>query len=132
MDGTHRWRIARGSYPLKLFKDAGRHDPAHCRRLKKNHQKKPPLSISRSVVELNRAVAHSRAFGPAVGLELVDALTDQPSLKNYHLLPSVCGDLLAKLGRPDEARVEFERAASLTQNGRERALLLERAASGSG
>jgi RNA polymerase sigma factor (sigma-70 family) len=79
------------------------------------------------VVELNRAVAFSMAFGPAAGLELVDALTSEPSLANYHLLPSVRGDLLAKLGRRDEARVEFERAASITRNVRERELLLERA-----
>jgi predicted RNA polymerase sigma factor len=68
------------------------------------------------------------AFGPAAGLELVDRLISEPSLKSYHLLPSVRGDLLAKLGRADEARVEFERAASLTRNGRERELLLARAA----
>jgi len=80
------------------------------------------------VVELNRAVAVSMASGPAAGLELVDALTAEPSLEGYHLLPSVRGDLLAKLGRFDEARDEFERAASLTRNGRERRLLLERAA----
>jgi RNA polymerase sigma-70 factor (ECF subfamily) len=80
------------------------------------------------VVELNRAVALAMAFGPDAGLELVDALTSEPSLKAYHLLPSVRGDLLFKLGRFDEAREEFERAASLTRNGRERALLLERAA----
>ncbi len=80
------------------------------------------------VVELNRAVALSMAFGPAAGLELVETLTDEPSLKNYHLLPSVRGDLLAKLGRLDEARAELERAAALTLNARERALLLERAA----
>jgi RNA polymerase sigma factor (sigma-70 family) len=80
------------------------------------------------VVELNRAVALAMAFGPAVGLELVDALTSEPSLKGYHLLPSVRGDLLAKLGRNDEARAEFERAASLTRNACERELLLERAA----
>jgi len=80
------------------------------------------------VVELNRAVAHGMAFGPAAGLELVDALISEPSLKGYHLLPSARGDLLAKLGRSDEARTEFERAASLTQNARERHLLLERAA----
>ena len=79
------------------------------------------------IVELNRAVAIAMAFGPAAGLELVDALTAEPSLKAYHLLPSVRGDLLAKLGRFDEARAEFERAASLTRNTRERALLLERA-----
>jgi predicted RNA polymerase sigma factor len=78
------------------------------------------------VVELNRAVALSMAFGPAAGLELVDQLTLEPSLRHYHLLPSVRGDLLAKLGRLDEARAEFERAASLTQNARERDLLLER------
>jgi len=80
------------------------------------------------VVELNRAVALAMAFGPATGLELVDALTSEPSLTGYHLLPSVRGDLLAKLGRFDEARDEFQRAASLTRNERERTLLLERAA----
>jgi predicted RNA polymerase sigma factor len=80
------------------------------------------------VVELNRAVAMSMAFGPAAGLEIVDELTEVPALRNYHLLPSVRGDLLAKLGRTDEARAEFERAAALTNNERERALLLKRAA----
>ena len=80
------------------------------------------------VVELNRAVAVGMAFGPAAGLELVDALVSEPSLAQYHLLPSVRGDLLVKLGRVDEARVEFRRAASLTRNARERALLLDRAA----
>jgi len=80
------------------------------------------------VVELNRAVAVGMAFGPAAGLELVDALVSEPSLKTYQFLPSARGDLLEKLGRSDEARVEFERAASLTQNARERDLLLERAA----
>jgi RNA polymerase sigma-70 factor, ECF subfamily len=80
------------------------------------------------VVELNRAVALAMAFGPAAGLEVVDTLTSEPSLKGYHLLPSVRGDFLAKLGRLDEARAEFERAASLTKNARERDLLLKRAA----
>ena len=80
------------------------------------------------VVELNRAVAVSMAQGPQAGLELVDALTAEPTLRNYHLLPSVRGDFLRKLGRNAEARAEFERAASLTQNARERKLLLERAA----
>ncbi|WP_221305269.1 RNA polymerase sigma factor [Longimicrobium terrae] len=79
------------------------------------------------VVELNRAVALGMAFGPAAGLALADQLTGIASLRNYHLLPSVRGDLLAKLGRADEARAEFERAASLTRNERERALLLARA-----
>ncbi len=79
------------------------------------------------VVELNRAVALSMAFGPAAGLALVDALAAEPALAGYHLLPSVRGDLLAKLGRADEARAEFERAAALTRNTRERRLLLERA-----
>jgi RNA polymerase sigma factor (sigma-70 family) len=79
------------------------------------------------VVELNRAVAVSMAFGPEAGLALVDALTSEPSLDGYHLLPSVRGDLLSKVGRVDEARAEFERAASLTRNARERELLLERA-----
>jgi predicted RNA polymerase sigma factor len=79
------------------------------------------------VVELNRAVAVAVAFGPAAGLALVDELAGDPALRGYHLLPSVRGDLLAKLGRPAEARVELERAALLTRNGRERALLLARA-----
>jgi RNA polymerase sigma-70 factor (ECF subfamily) len=79
------------------------------------------------VVELNRAVAVAMASGPAAGLELVDALAAEGSLKNYHLLPSVRGDLLKKLGRLDKARAEFERAASLTRNERERELLRRRA-----
>jgi RNA polymerase sigma factor (sigma-70 family) len=81
------------------------------------------------VVELNRAVAVSMAFGPAAGLDVVDRLLDEAALKNYHLLPSVRGDFLAKLGRSAEARVEFEKAAALTQNERERTLLLARASS---
>lgn len=81
------------------------------------------------VVELNRAVALGMAFGPAAGLDIVDALTSEPSLKSYHLLPSVRGDLLVKLGRFEEARLEFERAATLTRNARECELLLGRAAS---
>jgi RNA polymerase sigma factor (sigma-70 family) len=80
------------------------------------------------VVELNRAVAISMARGPAEALPLVDALMSEPSLRGYHLLPSVRGDLLAKLGRKEEARAEFERAAQLTRNEREKTLLLERAA----
>jgi RNA polymerase sigma factor (sigma-70 family) len=80
------------------------------------------------VVELNRAVAYGMAFGAAAGLELVDALTAEPSLATYQYLPSARGDLLAKLARFDEARVEFERAATLTRNGRQRRVLLERAA----
>jgi len=80
------------------------------------------------VVELNRAVAVAMAFGPAEGLALVDALAAEPALKTYHLLPAVRGDLLVKLGRLDEARAEFERAASLTRNSREKKLLLDRAA----
>jgi RNA polymerase sigma factor (sigma-70 family) len=79
------------------------------------------------IVELNRAVAVGMAFGPDAGLEIVDRLTDEPSLARYHLLPSVRGDLLAKVGRVEEARAEFERAATLTQNTRERDLLLARA-----
>ncbi|MGJ7506998.1 RNA polymerase sigma factor [Variovorax sp. GT1P44] len=84
------------------------------------------------IVELNRAVALSMAFGPAVGLELVDTLRSEPQLQGYHLLPSVRGDLLAKLGRSGEAYVEFKRAAELTRNGRERKLLLMRALACSG
>jgi RNA polymerase sigma factor (sigma-70 family) len=79
------------------------------------------------IVELNRAVAVAMAYGPAAGLELVDALTSEASLKSYHLLPSVRGDFLKKLGRFDEARSEFQRAAELTRNARERELLLDRA-----
>lgn len=79
------------------------------------------------VVELNRAVAVAMAYGPAAGLEVVDALAGEPSLQSYPFLPAVRGDLLAKLGRHDEARAEFQRAAALTGNSRERALLLERA-----
>ena len=78
------------------------------------------------VVELNRAVAVAMAFGPAAGLELVDALAGEPALRDYHLLPSVRGHLLEELGRGDEARAEFERAAALTRNSRERALMRER------
>jgi predicted RNA polymerase sigma factor len=84
------------------------------------------------VVELNRAVAVSMASGPAAGLALVDALASEPALTSYHLLPSVRGDLLLKLGRLAEARSEFERAASLTRNERERTLLLDRAAACAG
>jgi predicted RNA polymerase sigma factor len=80
------------------------------------------------VVELNRAVAVSMAFGPERGLEIVDRLASAPALRNYHLLPSVRGDFLKKLGRLDQARAEFERAAGMTRNERERRLLLERAA----
>ena len=80
------------------------------------------------IVDLNRAVALAMLFGPEAGLEVVDALMAEPALKTYHLLPSVRGDLLQKLGRLDEARAEFERAAALTQNERERKLLLDRAA----
>jgi predicted RNA polymerase sigma factor len=80
------------------------------------------------IVELNRAVALGMASGPAAGLELVEALAAEPSLRDYHLLPSIRGDLLAKLGRTGEARAEFQRAAGLTQNARERKLLLDRAA----
>lgn len=80
------------------------------------------------IIELNRAVALSMLFGPAAGLALVDALTGEPALKDYHLLPSVRGDLLKKLGRLDEARAEFERAADMTRNAREQTLLRQRAA----
>jgi RNA polymerase sigma factor (sigma-70 family) len=82
------------------------------------------------VVELNRAVAVGMAFGPAAGLELVDRLQSEPSLFGYHLLPAVRGDLLARLGRSKEARIEFERAAAMTLNERDRKLLLMRAAEG--
>jgi predicted RNA polymerase sigma factor len=85
------------------------------------------LLAASPIVELNRAVAVAMAFGPAAGLEIIDALLSETSLKSYHLLPSVRGDLLRKLGRFAEARSEFERAATLTRNARERELMLERA-----
>lgn len=78
------------------------------------------------VVELNRAIAVAMAFGPGEGLKILDTLTREPSLKAYHLLPAARADLFEKLGRFDEARTEFERAASMTRNARERELLLER------
>jgi predicted RNA polymerase sigma factor len=80
------------------------------------------------IVELNRAVAHCMAHGPEAGLRLLEPLMELPLLKNYHLLPSVRGDFLRRLGRFDEARAEFERAAGMAQNARERELLLKRAA----
>jgi predicted RNA polymerase sigma factor len=79
------------------------------------------------IVELNRAVAVAMAFGPAAGLRIIDTLVSEPSLKTYHLLPSVRGDFLFKLGRFTEAQAEFERAVSLTRNAREREFLLNRA-----
>jgi predicted RNA polymerase sigma factor len=82
--------------------------------------------IPSPVIELNRAVAVGMAEGPAAGLEVVDGLANEPSLKNYHHLPAVRGDLLVKLGRLEEAGPEFERAAALTRNARERELLLDR------
>ena len=84
------------------------------------------------VVALNRAVAVGMAFGPVAGLEIVDQLAADPALATYHWLPSVRGDLLAKLGRMDEARTEFERAAGMTRNRQERELLLARAKVGQG
>jgi predicted RNA polymerase sigma factor len=80
------------------------------------------------VIELNRAVALGMLMGPEAGLEIVDAIASEPALKNYYLLPAVRGDLLAKLNRHGEAKREFERAASMTQNERERTVMLRRAA----
>jgi predicted RNA polymerase sigma factor len=80
------------------------------------------------VVELNRAMAVAMAYGPAAGLEVVDGLADEPSLKNYYVMPNVRGDLLARLGRFEEAAAEFRRAAELTHNARQREVLLSRAA----
>jgi RNA polymerase sigma-70 factor (ECF subfamily) len=122
---------ARGPYALQASIAACRArafapaetDWAHIARLYAELAQRAPSPV----VELKRAVAVAMAFGPQAGLELIDALTSEPSLQGYHLLPSVRGDFLRKLGRFDEARPEFERAASLTRNARERALLLERA-----
>jgi RNA polymerase sigma factor (sigma-70 family) len=132
LERAERLKAARGPYALQAAIAA-----CHARALTPEETDWPRIvalydalaGIAPSaVVELNRAVAVAMAFGPAAGLELVDALTAEPSLKTYHLLPSVRGDLLFKLGRREEARPEFERAASLTRNARERQLLLERAA----
>jgi RNA polymerase sigma factor (sigma-70 family) len=122
---------ARGSYTLQAAiaacharaRTAGETD---WKRIAELYRELAELTRS-PVVELNRAVAVSMAFGPALGLDLVDALRDEPSLKGYHLLPAVRADLLTKLGRATEARAELERAASLTRNDRERTLLLQRA-----
>ena len=128
-----RSAAARGPYALQAAiaacharaRSAGRDRlGAHRGALRRRSSQRVPSPV----VELNRAVAVSMAFGPAAGLAIVDALAAEPSLKGYHLLPSVRGDLLVKLGRCDEARAEFERAASLTRNARERDVLLGRAA----
>jgi RNA polymerase sigma-70 factor, ECF subfamily len=122
---------ARGSYTLQAA-IAACHARAHTaaetdwHRIAELYRELAELTRS-PIVELNRAVAVSMAFGPALGLDLVDALRDEPSLSGYHLYPAVRADLLTKLGRATEARSELERAASLTRNERERALLLERA-----
>jgi predicted RNA polymerase sigma factor len=81
-----------------------------------------------SVAELNRGIAISRAYGPAAGLAVLDPLRDRPELRGYHLLPSARGDLLAQLGQADQAREQFQRAAALTANEAERAMLLRRSA----
>jgi len=122
---------ARGSYTLQAA-IAACHARAHTaeetdwHRITELYRELAELTRS-PIVELNRAVAVSMAFGPALGLDLVDALRDEPSLAGYHLYPAVRADLLTKLGRAAEARSELERAASLTRNERERALLLDRA-----
>ena len=121
----------RGSYTLQAaiaacHARARTPDETDWRRIAELYRELAELTRS-PIVELNRAVAVSMAFGPALGLDLVDALRDEPSLANYHLYPAVRADLLTKLGRATEARAELERAASLTRNERERALLLERA-----
>ena len=123
----------RGSYVLQAeiaacHARAGSVDETDWERIASLYEELARVSPS-PVVELNRAVAVGMAFGPAAGLEVLEPLSAEPALADYHLLPAVRGDLLAKLGRRDEARAEFERAAALTKNARERNLLLERAAS---
>jgi RNA polymerase sigma factor (sigma-70 family) len=123
----------RGSYVLQAeiaacHARAGSVDETDWERIASLYEELARVSPS-PVVELNRAVAGGMALGPAAGLEVLEPLSAEPALADYHLLPAVRGDLLAKLGRRDEARAEFERAAALTKNARERNLLLERAAS---
>ena len=122
---------ARGSYTLQAaiaacHARAGTAAATDWSRIAELYRELAELTRS-PIVELNRAVAVSMAYGPARGLDLVDALRDEPSLQRYHLLPAVRADMLAKLGRSTEARAELERAASLTRNDRERAMLLQRA-----
>jgi predicted RNA polymerase sigma factor len=124
-------RAERGSYTLQAaiaacHVRARTADATDWQRIAELYRELAELTRS-PIVELNRAVAVSMAFGPARGLDVVDAVRAHPTLKDYHLLPAVRADLLAKLGRAEEARTELERAASLTRNERERALLIERA-----
>jgi RNA polymerase sigma factor (sigma-70 family) len=131
LDRAEKLKSARGPYALQAaiaacHARAGTAAETDWRRIAELYGELFGL-VPSPVVELNRAVAVSMAFGPAAGLEIVDTLTAEPSLKSYHWLPSVRGDLLSKLGRKDEARVELERAASLTRNVRERDLLLNKA-----
>lgn len=133
LDRAERLGGARGPYALQAaiaacHARARRADETDWKRIAELYRELADVMPS-PVVELNRAVALGMAFGPEIGLVLADALAEEPSLKNYHPLPSVRGDLLAKLGRFVEAADEFERAASLTKNARERELLLARAAS---
>jgi predicted RNA polymerase sigma factor len=133
LDRAHKLSAALGSYTLQAsiaacHARAREPDDTDWQRIAALYDALAQLTPS-PVIELNRAVAVSMAFGPAAGLEIVDALLGEPSLKGYHFLPSVRGDLLAKLGRTEEARTELERAAALTRNARERQMLLDRAAS---
>jgi RNA polymerase sigma factor (sigma-70 family) len=136
LDRAETLHAARGSYTLQAAIAA-----CHARALTAADTDWPQIAglygelaavAPSPVVELNRAVAVAMASGPQAGLDLVDALAGDKALENYHLLPSVRGDLLAKVGRAEEARREFERAAALTRNARERELLLERAAAAGG
>jgi predicted RNA polymerase sigma factor len=133
LERAERLSAGRGPYVLQAAiaachaRAAGAHD-TDWRRIASLYAELATVAPS-PVVELNRAVAVSMAEGPEAGLALVDALAAEPALTDYHLLPSVRGELLRKLGRLAEARKEFERAASLTSNARERELVLERARS---
>jgi predicted RNA polymerase sigma factor len=132
LEQAERLRSERGSYTLQAaiaacHARARRAEETDWPRIAGLYDELAALAGS-PVVELNRGVAHGMAFGPAAGLAIVEPLAAVPAFAGYHLLPSVRGDLLAKLGRKDEARSDFERAASLTRNTRERTLLLVRAA----
>ena len=133
IDWSDHWAFTQHGIPAIMVTDTAPFRYPHYHQLSDTPNKIDYDRLARMtpspIIELNRAVAVTMALGPQAGLEIVDTLASEPLLASYHLLPSVRGDVLFKLGRFDEARQEFEHAASLAQNARERNLLLERARS---